>query len=64
MAIDFKVLIGEHNDHRTPCPVCRAEGALRGADQWIRENSIDFEDFDRAYARFAARLMAAGVFWS
>ncbi len=72
MAIDFKELIGEHTCEQikadtpsiqTPtgfCPACRAEGALRGAAQWVRENG----SYDFPYMVLDAELMAAGVLGS
>ena len=60
MGVNFKELVGEHNDHSTPCPACRAEGALRGAAQWVRENG----SYDFPYMVLNAELMAAGVLGS
>ena len=69
MAIDFKELIGEHvHGGDAPCPACRAEGALRGAAQWVRENGHYFmPQYDGlcfAHERLDAELMAAGVLGS
>ena len=64
MGVNFKELVGEHNDHGMPCPACRAEGALRGAAQWVRE----YDSYDHAVLDplevFEAELMAVGVLGS